>query len=1173
MDASPYQFQMTTTPRMPVNLVNVRGTALLATDTREQYRQKLARITLDSMVQFVGLLDAKGTVLEINQVALDAVGIDLSEVEGRPFWTTFWWQVSEEIRATLRESILRASQGEFVRWDTDIYGRAGGKETIVIDASLCPVKDEQGNVVFIAAEGRDITEKKAYEREIARQREELARLDELKTQFFANISHEFRTPLTLLLGPVDDALHDRDDPLGAQQRERITMIQRNGLRLQKLVNALLDFSRVEAGRIQAVYKATDLASLTQDLASSFRSACEKAGLILTIETQKLPEPVFVDHEMWEKIVLNLVSNAFKFTLEGQTSVTLCAESDHAVLRVSDTGTGIPEAELPLIFDRFHRVEGARGRTYEGTGIGLALIQELVKLHKGSIEVASALGRGTSFSVRIPFGSAHLPNAQVEHPRTQVSTATRADAFVSEALRWLPDGFDGVDEPLPPSSPFSEGMRPRVLLADDNADMRDYLSHLLATTYAVTAAADGKEALVAATRVRPDLILTDVMMPHVDGFGLLQRLRADPTLREIPVIVLSARAGEEAKVEGLRMGADDYLVKPFSARELLARVAANIELARTRAQSAQVLRDEAHRLELLNRIATALAAEIEVEPLVQLVTDAATELTGAQSGAFVYNVASSNGDAKRQFTLSGDSRESFAGFPQPLVSEVRSVVRSGDIREDPRYFNDARNVGLPASLLPVVSYLSVPVIAPNGDLLGRLSFAHTEPNMFTEHHELIVTGIASQAALAFEKARLYEASRNAEAALRQLNETLEQRVTAEVAERMKAEQALRQAQKLEAIGHLTGGVAHDFNNLLQVVLGSLEALKRRIDSPATPSPSDIVRSVDIAMRGAERAASLTQRLLAFSRQQPLDPRPTDVNRLITGMSELLRRTLGESIAIDIVLGGGLWWTSVDPNQLENAILNLAVNARDAMPDGGRLTIESGNAALDENYAREQQEVRSGQYVMLAISDTGTGMTKDVVASAFDPFFTTKEPGQGTGLGLSQVYGFVKQSNGHVKICSEPGEGTTIRIYFPRLLDETCTEEQTKDVAYPVGNRSEMVLLVEDNEAVRQTNAAMLDELGYAVIEAENAAKALKIIETTPSIRLLFTDVGLPDGINGRQLADLALQRRPSLKVLFTTGYVRNAIVHGGRLDPGIQLIGKPFTVAALAIKLRELLDEA
>jgi PAS domain S-box-containing protein len=294
---------------MPLNLVNARGTELLTSDTREQYRQKLARITLDSMVQFVGLLDAKGTVLEINQVALDGGGLRLSDVEGKPFWTTFWWQVSEDINKVLKESILRAAQGEFVRWDTEIYGRASGKETIIIDASFCPVKDDQGNVVFIAAEGRDITEKKAYEREIARQREELARLDELKTAFFANISHEFRTPLTLMLGPTEDALSDQDAPLGARQRERITMVQRNGLRLQKLVNALLDFSRVEAGRIQAVYQPTNLASLTHDLASSFRSACEKAGLALTIDTPPLPKPVFIDHEMWEKIVLNLVSNA------------------------------------------------------------------------------------------------------------------------------------------------------------------------------------------------------------------------------------------------------------------------------------------------------------------------------------------------------------------------------------------------------------------------------------------------------------------------------------------------------------------------------------------------------------------------------------------------------------------------------------------------------------------------------------------------------------------------------------------------------------------------------------------------------------------------------------------------------------------------------------------------
>src|SRR5271170_2219809 len=526
--------ELTTNPSKPVNPLCVRGTELSPSDTRERYRQKLARITLDSMVQFVGLLDAKGTVLEINQVALDGVGIKLSDVEGKPFWTTFWWQVSEEINAVLRESILRASQGELVRWDAEIYGRAGGKETIIIDASLCPVKDEQGNVVFITAEGRDITEKKAQEREIARQREELAKLDELKTQFFANISHEFRTPLTLMLGPIEDALSDRDEPLGDRQRERATLIQRSSLRLQKLVNTLLDFSRAEAGRLQAVYQPTDLASFTQDLASNFRSACEKAGLWLAVETPTLPEPAFVDPEMWEKIVLNLISNAFKFTLDGGINISLAAEDGHATLRVTDSGSGIPEAELPRLFDRFHRVEGAQGRTYEGTGIGLALVEELVKLHQGSISVESTVSRGTTFTVRIPFGSAHLPAEQIGTASTRVVPAPRAEAFVSEALRWLPDAGEDSGPPVLRSPPVVGEQRPDVVLADDNADMRQYLGRLLTPSYDVTAVADGKDALAAAARVHPDLILTDVMMPGLDGFELLRQLRADPELRDIPV---------------------------------------------------------------------------------------------------------------------------------------------------------------------------------------------------------------------------------------------------------------------------------------------------------------------------------------------------------------------------------------------------------------------------------------------------------------------------------------------------------------------------------------------------------------------------------------------------------------------------------------------------------------
>ncbi|HEY3744001.1 MAG TPA: response regulator, partial [Bryobacteraceae bacterium] len=576
------QSQPAPSPSSSIHLVNVRGTQLLVDDTRERYREKIARITLDSMVQFVGLLDANGTVLEINHVALDAVGVQLSEVEGKPFWTTFWWQVSSEINATLRDAIRRAAKGEFVRWNAEIYGRAGGKETIIIDASLMPVKDEQGNVVFITAEGRDITEKKAHEREIARQREELAKLDELKTEFFANISHEFRTPLTLMMGPLEDAIV-QSDGISATNRERIELAHRNSLRLLKLVNTLLDFSRIEAGRIQASYEPTDIAALTAELGSVFRSAVERAGMRLIIDCPALPETVYLDREMWEKIVLNLLSNAFKFTFEGEIEISLRPAGSSVEMKVRDTGTGISADEIPRLFERFHRMRGARGRSYEGSGIGLALVQELVKLHSGNVRVESEVDRGTTFTVTIPLGKDHLSADRIGGARTLASTGLGGEAYLQEALRWLPEEHGTTDqsvvndvqavslfassESLPSTLKHEAGSR--ILLADDNADMRQYVQRLLRGQYGVVAVADGQTALQKARELHPDLILSDVMMPQMDGFELLRTVRADPDLSGIPVILLSASAGEESRVEGLDAGADDYLVKPFSARELLA----------------------------------------------------------------------------------------------------------------------------------------------------------------------------------------------------------------------------------------------------------------------------------------------------------------------------------------------------------------------------------------------------------------------------------------------------------------------------------------------------------------------------------------------------------------------------------------------------------------------------
>jgi signal transduction histidine kinase len=403
------------------------------------------------------------------------------------------------------------------------------------------------------------------------------------------------------------------------------------------------------------------------------------------------------------------------------------------------------------------------------------------------------------------------------------------------------------------------------------------------------------------------------------------------------------------------------------------------------------------------------------------------------------------------------------------------------------------------------------------------------------------------------------------------EAANRRLVAEAASREAAEAQVRQMQKVEAIGQLTGGIAHDFNNMLAVVIGSLDLARQRLEVGETARAT---RNVGAALEGAQRAAQLTARLLAFSRQQPLAPQPLDVNKLVAGMSELIARTIGERVRVETVLAGGLWRAFADPGQLENVILNLCVNARDAMAasGGGKLTIETGNAHLDDDYAAAHADVAPGQYVLLSLTDTGAGMPAEVAERAFDPFYTTKGPGEGTGLGLSQVHGFVKQSGGHVKIYSETGTGTTVKVYLPRVSAAAAVapDEAAQPADVPRG-RGEHVLVVEDEERVRQVSVEAMRALGYRVIEAPGGAQALALLAEGRTVDLLFTDVVMPD-MNGRQLAEKAREARPGLKVLFTTGYTRNAIVHNGMLDPDVAFIAKPFTVEQLARKVRKVLDD-
>jgi signal transduction histidine kinase/CheY-like chemotaxis protein len=402
--------------------------------------------------------------------------------------------------------------------------------------------------------------------------------------------------------------------------------------------------------------------------------------------------------------------------------------------------------------------------------------------------------------------------------------------------------------------------------------------------------------------------------------------------------------------------------------------------------------------------------------------------------------------------------------------------------------------------------------------------------------------------------------------------------AEAASRREAESRLLQTQKLELVGQLTAGIAHDFNNLLTIVIGNLDTVRRRIDSGTAADLGLLARPVETAAEGARRAAALTRKLLAFARQQPLAPTRLDLNRAVANMSDVLIRTVGESIKIETVLAAGLWPAFADPSHVDNAIVNLVVNARDAMPGGGRVTIETANAWLDEDYVAQFGDVAPGQYVLLSVSDTGPGIPPDILARVFEPFFTTKDVGKGTGLGLATIHGFVKQSKGHIRIYSEPGQGTTVKIYLPRLTDASLVaaapeSQEPSEAGAPNAQPGEVVLMVEDDDGVRDFARTALESLGYGVIAGSDGVEALALLREAERVDALFTDVVLPGGMNGRNLADEALRLKPGLAVLFTTGYTRNAIVHEGRLDPDVQLISKPYTRGLLARSLRRILDES
>jgi signal transduction histidine kinase/DNA-binding response OmpR family regulator len=851
---------------------------------------------------------------------------------------------------------------------------------------------------------------KVWADEAERQRiEALAELDRAKTTFFNNVSHEFRTPLTLMRAPIDDLLSEQAGPLTDAQREYLQIVQRNSQRLLKLVNTMLDFAHMEAGRTEAVYMPTDLAALTADLASSFRSAMERAGLEFVVDCAPLPAPIYVDRDMWEKIVLNLLSNALKFTFAGTVRVELRWADGHAELTVSDSGAGIPADELPHLFERFRRLRTARARTHEGTGIGLALVHELVRLHGGTITATSAVGEGTSFRVRIPAGTAHLPADRISDMRALTDALPDAEPFVEEALRWLP--ADDTDDASSMKADAQAGDRPdgsaaHILIVEDNADLRGYLTRLLQRRgWTVTAVTSGDAARDYAHAQPPDLVLSDVMLPGMDGFALLHALRDDPITQTIPIILLSARAGEEARVEGLQAGADDYLIKPFSARELLARISVHLKLSQVRREAAhhehalrQAAEHVASHLSRLQQLTAALVSALTPEQVASVVLQQGCAAIGASAGMLA--LLNADGSALDVVEAVGDAGAAGAwptialDAPLPLADAVRSGrVVLFETRDAARQ----QYPDLEAQPMPGDGALIALPLQAGEHTLGGLAFSLPGGHALHADEIEFLQSLAQQSALALERARLFVAEQQA---------------------RTKAQDAVHIRDAFLSVA------AHELKTPLTALVGNAQLLLRRTAQRETLDARE-QRMVHTITEQARRLQQLIEALLDVSRlesgQLSIVRQPLDLAVLVRHVVDDMQPTVTHhTLRCDVpdrplIMQGDLV-------RLMQVLHNLIGNAIKYSPDGGIITV---------------RVTQHNSTACISVIDEGIGIPAHEIPHVFNQFYRAITPAgqniQGMGVGLYVVREIVTLHGGTVTVESVEGAGSTFTICLP--LDAT------------------------------------------------------------------------------------------------------------------------------------------
>jgi PAS domain S-box-containing protein len=1013
-----------------------------------------------------------------------------------------------------------------------------------------------------------------------RRAEALAEIDRAKTTFFSNVSHEFRTPLTLMLGPVQEAAANPAVP--APVRAQLELAHRNSLRLLKLVNSLLDFSRIEAGRMQASFEPTDLGALTSDLASAFRSAMEDAGLAFTVECEELAEPVYIDREMWEKIVLNLLSNAFKFTLQGAVTVRVHQVHSAAVLEVQDTGVGVPEHELPRLFERFHRVEGTVGRTQEGSGIGLALVQELVRLHGGSLDAQSDLGRGSTFRVQIPLGTAHLPAARIQAARSLSSTSIGSHAFVEEALRWMPEKADGSLSRSPAISerPISgldhrlaRSAGARIILADDNADMRAYVHDLLCPAYSVEAVADGEEALIAARRERPDLILCDIMMPRVDGFSLLKNLRADEALRDVPVILLSARAGEEARLEGLDSGADDYVVKPFSARELIARVGALLELTKMRLENEHRFRgflsatsDMIYRMspdwgemrELHGRSVVSDTQEPTrtwfdeyIHPddqphVMSVIQEAIRTQSVFQLEHRVRRVDGSLGWTYSRAIPVKDANGNIIewfGAASDVTDRKQTEQALLEREQQLRLATEAAEVGLwdvdmitdrlfwPPRVKTMFG-ISPDVAVSMADFYSGL---HPDDRQRTSEafgaaldpvrraiYDVEYRTVGKEDGLirwvAAKGRGIFDTSGRCVRVIGTAIDITTRKLVEERLRRREADLEAADRQKDEFLAML----AHELRNPLSSISNASELLSRLVRSgPRTELPLALLK------RQTKQLTRLVDDLLDISRiaqgRITLEKKPIEIGTVIAQAIETVQPLIREKDHRFVLAAAqSPMYVCGDSSRLVQAISNVLHNA-------AKYTERSGEIYL--------QVLDSDSEITIEVRDNGAGISSELLPHVFDLFVqserTLDRSQGGLGIGLSVVKRLVEMHQGAVSAESEGiGRGSRFTIRLPRipppLQDATGTAASLRAAA-------RRILVVDDNADAADSLAMLLRLDGHEAHTAYGAAEALKAADRLKP-EVIFLDIGLPqmDGYEVARRLRLNNGHEP-LRLVALTGY--------------------------------------